>query len=378
MNLTTQDLRLRPLHIEDRQALTILLRDPTTHPFIMDHGAPSAAEIPDWIARRREGGEHVYWAMEFEGALIGYIALHATSTPAPALSYAVLPDWRRRGFAGQAIRVVFDHACHLGAERVVARTHLENLASAKLLLGSKFRETPQVQTVNGARRCFERCAPKLISPRQGYDLWASSYDDTPNPMIAMVERELERDPLRPARVLELGCGTGRNLEMFATRGAQTLFGVDISEHMLERARARLPSQARLHHGDIRVPVAPAASFDLVLITLVLEHVEDAAPVFERAFEALAPGGRVCVMELHPSALKAGSRAKFLDDQGHVIMTDAFAHTFASWDEDARAAGFEGGVCRDVSPDATLLARFPSRKRRPDIPWLLHALWTRPT
>ncbi len=197
-------------------------------------------------------------------------------------------------------------------------------------------------------------------------------------MIAMVERELERDPMRPARVLELGCGTGRNLEVFAARGAHTLFGVDISGHMLERARARLPPQARLHHGDIRVPVAPAGTFDLVLITLVLEHVEDAAPVFERAFEALAPGGRVCVMELHPSALKAGSRAKFLDDRGRVVMTDAFAHTFASWDEDARAAGLADGVCRDVSPDAALLARFPSRKRRPDIPWLLHALWTRPT
>ena len=55
---------------------------------------------------------------------------------------------------------------------------------------------------------------RRIDARQGYDLWSETYDETPNPVVAMDVRHTL--PLLAAgpgeRILDAGCGTGRNFE----------------------------------------------------------------------------------------------------------------------------------------------------------------------
>ena len=49
--------------------------------------------------------------------------------------------------------------------------------------------------------------------REGYDRWSSSYDRTPNPLVAL-DRRHTLDLLAPRpgeRILDAGCGTGANL-----------------------------------------------------------------------------------------------------------------------------------------------------------------------
>ncbi len=58
------------------------------------------------------------------------------------------------------------------------------------------------------------------------------------------------NPPEGGRILEVACGTGRNLSLIAARhpGCQ-LFGLDISEEMLRSARAKLGQKAILRQGD---------------------------------------------------------------------------------------------------------------------------------
>lgn len=107
-------------------------------------------------------------------------------------------------------------------------------------------------------------------------------------------------------VLEVGCGTGRNLVAAARRhpGAR-LCGFDVSPAMLETAAGAL---ARAGLGE-RVRIAPAdatrvdagalfgsAGFDRVFVSYVLSMIPDWRAALERAAAALAPGGRLSVVD----------------------------------------------------------------------------------
>lgn len=109
-----------------------------------------------------------------------------------------------------------------------------------------------------------------------------------------------------ATVLELGCGTGRNLIAAAKRYPDArFFGVDISEHMLETARhnidrAGLSGRIELRQGDASDPSAADGftpdAFDRVIYSYTLSMI----PVWREALEAgmarLAPDGRLSVVD----------------------------------------------------------------------------------
>ena len=86
----------------------------------------------------------------------------------------------------------------------------------------------------------QRAGYKKIGVIEGYDKWASSYDEDPNPLVALEEPvtlELIGD-VRGQRVLDLGCGTGRYCVLLARRGASVV-GIDPSSAMLEQAKRKI-------------------------------------------------------------------------------------------------------------------------------------------
>ena len=88
------------------------------------------------------------------------------------------------------------------------------------------------------------------------------------------------------RLLELGCGDGRLLEVLESDFEVT--GIDISEHAIARARARLP-EARLLVGDVAV-CAAESRYDVVLALNLLEHLPDPSALMLRVGEMLGEGG----------------------------------------------------------------------------------------
>lgn len=101
---------------------------------------------------------------------------------------------------------------------------------------------------------------------------------------------------RGAHVLEVGCGTGRWLELLQVTGCQ-IAGLDPSTEMLRRASARL-------NGDLRTGSAEAlpwedASFDHVLYINALHHFTQPADALREAYRVLRPGGRILSIGLDP-------------------------------------------------------------------------------
>src|SRR6187551_711480 len=106
-----------------------------------------------------------------------------------------------------------------------------------------------------------------------YDRWSRRYDDDHNATRDLDARVVRESPLHVAgaRVLELGCGTGKNSEWLAAQ-ARELVALDFSPGMLDVARRRVRSErARFVEHDITRPwpVAPS-SIDVVIGNLVLE------------------------------------------------------------------------------------------------------------
>jgi ubiquinone/menaquinone biosynthesis C-methylase UbiE len=108
---------------------------------------------------------------------------------------------------------------------------------------------------------------------------------------------ISRGGLEPGRrALELGCGTGVFLEKTARSGA-TLHGLDLSEDLLAKARARLSglSNLTLDQGNAEQMPYPAADFDTVYGSSVLHHLDlDAA--LREIHRVLKPGGRLVFAE----------------------------------------------------------------------------------
>jgi trans-aconitate methyltransferase len=93
------------------------------------------------------------------------------------------------------------------------------------------------------------------------------------------------------RVCELGCGTGANLDVVKDR--YDVVGVDSSLQALEYARSRLG--ARVFQGELPADIdLPAESFDVLLLSDVVEHVEDDRGSMDTAMRLLKAGGIVVV------------------------------------------------------------------------------------
>jgi S-adenosylmethionine-diacylgycerolhomoserine-N-methlytransferase len=102
-------------------------------------------------------------------------------------------------------------------------------------------------------------------------------------------------------VLEIACGTGRNLAAIGKRWPGTaLFGLDISDEMLKSARSALGGTAQLQQGDACAfdPVAlfGRESFERVVLSYSLSMIPDWESALAQAVRLVAPGGSLHVVD----------------------------------------------------------------------------------
>ncbi|HEY0967245.1 MAG TPA: class I SAM-dependent methyltransferase [Opitutaceae bacterium] len=97
----------------------------------------------------------------------------------------------------------------------------------------------------------------------------------------------------PERILEIGCATGQTLAYYKSRGAKFTAGVELVPEVALLAKAR-PEVDEVIIGNIEALELPYAlgSFDLLIVSHVLEHVTDPWKVLARLVPLLRPGGQL--------------------------------------------------------------------------------------
>ncbi|MBB5209688.1 class I SAM-dependent methyltransferase [Chiayiivirga flava] len=168
---------------------------------------------------------------------------------------------------------------------------------------------------------------------------------------------------RGARVVELGGGTGRNLEFFPRERREDLRFelVDLCAPLLEIARRRTRGwpHVRIIEGDA-TRWRPDAPVDCVLLSYALTMIPDWRAAIDNAVAMLAPGGVLAAVDFHAGAMRPAPGRLH---QGHVSR--AFWRRWFAHD----------GVHLDAAHLDHLIARLPrhalveARAPLPYVPWL---------
>ena len=153
--------------------------------------------------------------------------------------------------------------------------------------------------------------PILLSPRDGYDLWARSWDRDPSPIVALEKRTITPwlVDLGGKRFIEASCGTGRWLAHAAEGGAQVT-GFDLSPAMLGKAAAKPGLRGRVALSDSRALPVGYGCADIVLCALSLGHMPPAETAVAELARVVATAGALIVTDFHPEASRAGWKRTF--------------------------------------------------------------------
>jgi len=126
-------------------------------------------------------------------------------------------------------------------------------------------------------------------------------------------------PIAGLRVLDLGCGFGAFARWARVMGAERVLGVDLSQNMLDRARAETHDPAVTYlQGDIEQLQLADSTFDLVYSSLALHYVESFAAVCATVQRLLTPGGYFVFSVEHPIFTAPSNPAWQTDPSGATI------------------------------------------------------------
>jgi ubiquinone/menaquinone biosynthesis C-methylase UbiE len=149
-----------------------------------------------------------------------------------------------------------------------------------------------------------------------------------------------------ARVLDLGCGTGRFSIPMATRLRFRIIGADSSMEMLEKAKEKdTANSVQWDLEDAQYLTYPEDSFDGVFMSHLLHHVDDPRQVLGECWRVLASPGVVLI--------RYGAIEQIRDDVEHTFfpevldIDEARTPTVKTVEEWLAEAGFQDIVSQEI-------------------------------
>lgn len=146
--------------------------------------------------------------------------------------------------------------------------------------------------------------------RKFFDTWSKSYDWKPFQfwMKKFQKPVIEELKLRSpeVRILDVSCGTGELLLSLRKQGKKNLFGIDLSEKMLEKAREKfltegqrkIPQEVYLQLADVVKLPFPDHCFDYVLSTEAFHHYPNQQKALEEMKRIVKNGGIVVITDIN--------------------------------------------------------------------------------
>ncbi len=191
--------------------------------------------------------------------------------------------------------------------------------------------------------------PQVVGVQEGYDLWAEIYDEEMNALIQLEEMHLF--PLLKQgcyhNIFDCGCGTGRlAIWLHSQFSDAAVTGADFSEGMLAKAREKGAGQKiSWFNADLNRPFPFAeGQFDLIVSSLVIEHIKALDNYFAGIRLVAVPGADIFISGLHPAMHLMGISARFKNKENTAhIMPESRCHNLSDIYNAAVAAGLN--VCR---------------------------------
>ena len=149
----------------------------------------------------------------------------------------------------------------------------------------------------------ERLIETYRKKAKHYDVTSRLYPLPGYPQRGQRLRAVEALALRPGdSVVDIACGTGLNFSLLeeAVGPEGRIVGVDLTDAMLAQAQQRTEDNG---WSNVSLVQADAAAYDFpaevdaILSTYALTQVPGCGEVIAHGAEALAPGGRVAVLDL---------------------------------------------------------------------------------
>lgn len=164
-----------------------------------------------------------------------------------------------------------------------------------------------------------------MGPVARYDPHADWYEDF-RPALNAAEVDVLRRFLGRrsghGRCLDLGCGSGAAIPELVGLG-WTVTGVDISERMLDRARARVP-KAELARAPAEALPFHDESFDAVVSIWTHTDVDDFSAMLREAARVLRPRAPLIYMGAHPCFV--GPHSRFIGAEGVPTLLSGYLRT----------------------------------------------------
>ena len=173
-----------------------------------------------------------------------------------------------------------------------------------------------------------------ISVREGYAIWAASYDYEHNPLFGPDEAAVRPllDALPIGRIADVASGTGRQAAYLSERGHDVI-AFDLSAEMLAHG-----SGTRAQ-ADLRSLPLPDDSVDAAVCTLALTHLADIDSPLTELARVVRQGGTIVTSDIHVLSLYLGGVARA--DGRRMPATRYFASDYV---RAAVAAGLEIVTC----------------------------------
>jgi malonyl-CoA O-methyltransferase len=199
-----------------------------------------------------------------------------------------------------------------------------------------------------------------VSPQEGYKLWAATYDDDPNPLLALEDRELENllPSLGGKDALDVGCGTGRWLRKLLAHGARSVVGVDFCAPMVGRANSQPALQQRLVLGDCLALPLRAQVADVIVCSFTVGHLSNPRALASELARVARPHAEIFLTDMHPLAQARGWRCAFRS-QSRAIEIKSFVHAPEDLQKSFAAEGIKLVQSRDLSlgePERRIFSR----------------------
>lgn len=223
---------------------------------------------------------------------------------------------------------------------------------------------------------FDQRGYPTVSTRQGYAAWQPTYEDAVQDIMDLRVLDLVTTVTweTSTQVADLGCGTGRTAEWLVAKGVTAIDGVDLTPEMLAKARDR-GLHRRLFEADVRSTPLATDAYDVVVCSLVDEHLPELQALYREARRLLAAGGAFVVVGYHPFFIMASGMPTHFDGaDGQPVAIETYVHLPSEHMAAARSAGFAASELLEAVIDDEWIRRKPKWEQYREWPISFAWVW----